>query len=252
MECFKLFDRNLVDDAVLTPSSVNALYPVSNIKDERRSKVFRSTSNTTNIVLDLQETQLIDSIFLVADKKNSFGFSSVTVEFNATSDFTSPAYSVVVPLSTKFGIGFVEFAQISYRFARIVMTSTLGYCELSKIYIGKKLPLTRSISFNWTIKDEELSTKQRNRYGQLFVDLIGRQKVVAFALNNFDKNDLTLINSLLDHVGESKHFYILLGNENMVDDYRRFSGPVILDDVPTISNPYFNKYKLSMTVRELT
>jgi hypothetical protein len=67
-----------------------------------------------------------------------------------------------------------------------------------------------------------------------------------------DKADLALINSLLDRVGESKPIYMILGCDTMVDDNRRFSGPVFLDDIPTITNPFFNKYSLSMSTREMT
>lgn len=249
---FKLLDTNLVDQATLTPSTVNALFPVSNLKDTRRSKVFRSTSNSSSIVIDMQETSEVDTIFVVADKRAGFGVSTVTVEFNGTSDFTSPAYSIAVPFSTVFGIGFVEFTKIEYRFARVVMTSSLGYCELSKVYIGKKIPMQRSINFGWTIKDNELSISQKNRYGQMFTDVIGRQKIINVSMSYLDKDDLDLINSLLDRVGETKPFYMILGCDNMVNDNRRFSGPVTLNDIPTITNPNFNKYSLSMAVTELT
>lgn len=249
---FKLYNENLVDNSTLTPSTENALFPVSNLKDSRRTKVYRSTSNTSNIVFDMQETSEIDTIFVVADKRAGFGISTITLEFNATSDFSSPAYSVAVPFSTVFGIGFVEFATINYRFARAVITSTLGYCEISKIFIGKSLALTRGINFGWTIKDEELSQKQFNRYAQQFTDVILRQKKISFAMNLLNKDDLDLVNSLLDRVGESKPFYVIIGCNLMINDNRRFSGPVILDDVPSITNTFFNKYALSMSVKELT
>lgn len=253
MSGFKLMGENLVNQSTLTASTENLLFPVSNIQDSRRSKVFRSTTNSDNVVFDMQETSLVDTIFIVADKRSGFGVSTVTVEFNATNTWGAPAYSIAVPFSTTHGIGFVELpAQISYRFARVVMTSTLGYCELSKIFIGSFLPLTRSINFGWTIKDEELSQKSRNRYNQLFVDIISRQKTINFSMSYLDKEDLDLLYSLLDDRGETKPFYIILGCATMINDNRRFSGPVFLDDIPTITNPFFNKYSLSMTVREMT
>ena len=141
-------DENLVDQATLTASSANALFPVSNLQDPRRSKVFRSTSNSANIVVDMQETSAINTIFVVADKRSGFGITSISVEFNATNTWGSPAYSIAVPFSTIHNLGFVEFpSTVNYRFARIVMTSTLGYCEISKIFIGSYLALTRSINF---------------------------------------------------------------------------------------------------------
>lgn len=251
-ECFKIYSENLIDQATIVASTENAQFPASNLQDYRRSKVYRSTTNSDSIVLDFQESSLVDGIFLVANKRDGFGLSTVTVEFNGTDSWGSPAYSVSVPFSTILGIGHVTFAQISYRFARIVMTSTLGYCELSKIFIGSELGMTASINFGWTIKDEELSLKSKNRYGQIFTDVILRQKALGFAFKNIQKEDLELLNTMLDRVGETKPFYIAIGDNTMVSDYRRFSGPVILEDVPVITNSNFNRYNLSMSVKELT
>lgn len=252
-ECFKIFDINLVEQSTLTASSENALFPVSNIKQSRRSKVFRSLSNSDNVILDFQESSEINGIFIVADKRAGFGISTVTVEFNGTSNFTSPAYSVSVPLSTKFGIGFVSLATpISYRFARIVMTSTLGYCELANVFIGKEIPMQRTVSFGWSVKNDELSTKSFNRYGQMFVDSILRQKKFNFTLKNMTKEDLELFQTMTDRVGETKPFYIMLGNALMVMDYRRYCGPVTLDDSPTETNGSFGRFTLPMSLTEVT
>jgi hypothetical protein len=249
--CFNIYDINLIDQSTITASSVNALFPVSNLLDHRRSKVFRSTSNATTLILDFQETSLIDSIFIIADKREGFGISTMTVEFNGVDNWASPPYSVAVPFSTTLNIGHVSFAQIGYRFARIVLTGSLGFCELSKIFIGKELGMSASINFGWTIKDEELSNKSKNRYGQVFTDVISRQKTLGFSFKNINKDDLQLLNAMLDRVGESKPFYIAIGTSEMAYDYRRFSGPVLLDDIPTVTNSNFNKFMLSMTVKEL-
>lgn len=250
-DCFKMYSDNLVDQAVFTATTTNALFPTSNLKDPRRSKVYRSTTNSDNIILDFQETSDINGIFIMPSKRDGFGISTVTVEFNATSNFTSPAYSISVPLSETLGIGYVSFTTISYRYARIVMTSTLGYCELSKVFIGAEIPLVRSINFGWTTKDDDLSIITKNRYGQVFADVILRQKSYGFAFKNIDKDDLDLINSMLDRVSTNMPFYIKIGDNTMLADYRRASGPVMLDSIPLVTNGAFNKYSLSMAVKEL-
>lgn len=250
-DCLKIYNANLVDQATLTPSTENALFPATNLQDYRRSKVYRSTLNSDNIVIDFQESSEVNAIFIVGSKRDGLGVSTITVEFNATANFSSPAYSVSVPMTEQFGMGYVSFTTVEYRFARIVMTSTLGYCELSKVFMGKEMGLTKGMSFGWTFKDEELSTKTFNRYGQIFADIISRQKVIGLAIKLLDKDDLELLHVMFDRVGEIKPFYITIGNANMAVDYRRYSGPVILDDVPTITNGSFNRYNLSMTVKEL-
>lgn len=250
-DCFSLYGTNLVDTSTNTASTTNAQFPLANLLDFRRSKVFRSTSNTSNIVFDFGSAKTVNGIFILADKRNGFGGQTMTVEFNSTNSWGSPAYSIAVPLSESLKIGNVSFPDISYRYARVVINSSLGYGELSKIFIGQKIALTSTINFGWSYKNEDTSIKSKNRYGQIFTDLISRQKTLSFMFKNITKDDLDLINLMLDDKGENKPFYITIGNDLMAVDYRRFSGGVMIDDIPTVTNSSFNRFNLSMVTKEL-
>ena len=251
-ECFKIYSENLIDNATITSSTTNALFPVSNLKDYRRSKVYRSTGSTAEIVFDFQETSSIDGIFIVSDKRAGFGVSTVVVEFNATDEWTSPAKTIAVPFSERFELGHVTFPEINYRFARVLLTSSLAYCELSKIYIGSEIKLKQGISFGWSILDEELSNRQYNRYGQLFTDVILRQKMISCSFKMIPKEDMDNLFILMDRVGNSKPVYIAIGENNITEDYRRFSGMVFLEDIPTVVNSIFARYDLSIAFKEAT
>ena len=252
MSCFNLYSNNLVDKSILTSTNENAQFPASNVKDTRRTKVFRSTTNTDSMIFDFGEASDIDTVFILADKRNGFGFDSALVQFNGTSNFTSPAYSYSITLSEAHNLAHLEITKISYRFCRIIMTSTLGYTELSKVYVGSKLSLSKGIKFGWTQKDNDLSSKSKNRYGQLFVDTIIRQKVIGFSFSYLSKDDLATINSVVDYSSEIKPLWVMIGDASMSDDYRRTTGSFILSDVPSIANTHFNKYQLSFNVEELT
>jgi hypothetical protein len=254
MSCFNIFTKNLVDQSTLTPSSENALFPIENIQDYRRTKVFRSTSASANVVFDFNETSDIDTIFILAEKRNGFGFDSITVQFNGTADFSSPAASYSMTFSDEHSLGHLELpAKISYRFARIVVTSSLlSYCEISKVYFGTKAETDAQIKFGWTLKDDELSLKSSNRYGQVFTDVITRQKKINFAFSYVNKDDLAILNTILDDSGETKPIWIKIGDNTMSDDYRRTSGSFYLSDTPQITNAYFNKYNLSFSLVEVT
>jgi hypothetical protein len=249
---FAMYSNNLVDQATLTASTENASFPIENIKDYRRSKVFRSTTNSDNIVFDFNETSDVNAVFLIADKRNGFGFSTVTLQFNATKTWGAPAATESVTFSTAHGVGFAEFTTRSYRFCRMVITSSLGYCEVSNIFLGVKNAIEKSINFNWNYRDLELVNQKSNRYGQLFSDIILRRKVINFALTNIDKDDLDAFLEAYDFCGESRPLFIRIGDSGMVNDYRRFSGMFFFQDIPAISNPNFNKYSLSAVVIEAT
>ena len=249
---FEIYSDNLIYQSNITASSENALFPLKNILDPRRSKVFRSTSPNTTVVFDFNETSEIDSFFIVGDKRNGLGVHKITLEFNHLNEWASPADSLVVDLDAEYNSGVTEFPVKEYRFCRMVIQSTLSYCELANIFIGKKLGLNRSINFNWSIKDNELSTKQTNRYGQIFSDIIAKQRTINAALSLLDKDQLDKINGVIDFYGETRPFFVKIGCENMVNNPLRFSGIYYFTDVPNISNPFFNRYNLSFTLIEAT
>lgn len=249
---FEIYSDNLVRQSIITASSENAQFPVDNILDPRRSKVYRSTSSSASIVFDFGETSEVDSFFLVADKRHGLGVSTITLEFSHTNVWTSPAATEVITLNAEYNAGYKEFAVKEYRFCRMVMTSTLSFCEIANVFIGKKLDLNRSINFNWSIKDNELSRKQTNRYGQIFSDIINKQRVINASLSLLDKDQLDKINSVIDLYGETKPFFVRIGCDNMVNNPLRFSGMFYFNDIPQISNPNFNKYNLSFSLIEAT
>lgn len=250
---FALYGENLLDQAVITSSSENLLFPKSNIQDYRRSKVFRSNTNSDSVVFDFGETSNVDTFFVVPDKRNGFGFSTITLQFNATDSWGSPAATESITFSTEHSLGFKEFTTVhSYRFCRVVLTSTLGYCELSKVFFGVKNDIGRSINFNWNYKDTELVNQKTNRYGQIFSDIIMRQKVINAAVSNMSKDNLDEFFKVYDSKGESKPFFIRLGCVEMSNDFRRYSGMVYFQDIPSVSNPNFNKYSVSLVFKEAT
>lgn len=249
---FEIYSDNLVRQSIITASSENAQFPVNNILDPRRSKVYRSTSSSASIVFDFGETSEVDSFFLVADKRHGLGVSTITLEFSHTNVWTSPAATEVITLNAEYNAGYKEFAVKEYRFCRMVMTSTLSFCEIANVFVGKKLDLNRSINFNWSIKDNELSRKQTNRYGQIFSDIINKQRVINASLSLLDKDQLDKINSVIDLYGETKPFFVRIGCDNMVNNPLRFSGMFYFNDIPQISNPNFNKYNLSFSLIEAT
>ena len=244
------YTGNLIDNATFTASTENLSFPPSNLKDPRRTKVFRTLTNSDTLILDFQETSEIDSIFIVDEPRNGFGISTLSFDLNATSNFTSPAYSDSLTYSTIHGVGFKSFTQQDYRFCRLSLTSTLGYCELSKIFIGKELNLGKGPNFNWTYQDKDLSIIKENRYGQRFVDIITRQKQVNMAFSLLNKDQLDKIFQIYDEKSTTKPFFFSVGCSTMINDPNRFAGMVYLNSIPVITNTSFGRYSLSMTLEE--
>lgn len=248
----KFYSSNLLDQALLTPSSQNLLFPVTNLNHPFRTKVFRSTSNTSNLVMDFGETSEMDSILVVDDPRNGFGVSTITLELNTVNTWTTPAFSQVLTMNTYQGLAYAEFPLKTYRYARLVMTSTLGYCELSKFFIGKAIGFESGmgIDLGWNFADKELSTVKENRYGQKFVDVVARQRQMSFSINTMTKDELDQVFEVYDSKGITEPFFVRIGTDGMINDKDRFAGMFYLNSIPSITNKAFGLYDISMTLEE--
>lgn len=248
----KFYSGNLVDQATITASNPNALFPASNLQDPRRTKVCRTTTNSDSIVFDFLETSEVDSIFLVDSPIDGFGVSTLTAQFNGTDSWGSPAASQALTFDTIHGVGVNEFTEVEYRFMRLVMTSTLGYCEAPKIFAGKAITLLRdkSINYGWSYVSKDNSRVQENRYGQRFSDVVSRQRQFNISFSNLDKDQLDQIFEIYDDKGTTKPFFVRIGCDEMINDKDRFAGMVYLSSVPSITNRFFNNYSVSMTLEE--
>lgn len=245
------YANNLTDQAIIASSSENALFPLTNVRDPRRTKVFRSTSNDTSIVFDLIESSDIDSFVFVSNPNLGFGFSTITIEANGTDEWSSPEFTSTMTFSTKHGIGIKELTdKITYRFVRFVFTSTLGYVEVANLFIGMKTKPNRGINYGWTYRDEDLSIVKENSFGQRFVDTIGRQRQFAGSINNLDKTNLEMFYDVYDGKGRTHPFFVKIGSSDIMLEVERYSAMVYFTSMPVITNRFFNNYQLSLQLEE--
>jgi len=252
----KFYNYNLVNQSstVITPSTENAFFPASNLKDDRRSKVFRSTGASVNIVFDFQSTEDVDSILLVPHGTNGWGIDTpITVEANATNTWGSPAYSTTITssdLDSEHEIAIKEITTQSYRYWRIVATGT-SYVEISKIFIGQKqlIGTGKSPDYNWQFIDNDNSIIQLNRYGQKFIDELPDQKRIAFVLSNMTMDQVDDFFSVYDYNRKIKPFFMYIDCD-ILNNNKRFAGYFYFDEKPAITNPFHALYTANCSVSE--
>jgi aspartyl/asparaginyl-tRNA synthetase len=254
----KLWNYNLVDQgtAIITATNENALFPVLNLKDPRRTKVFRSTTNSTVILFDFLTTQEVDSIVITPHSKNGFGFvAPITIEANPTNTWGSPAFSTTIAsgdIDQIHEIAIKEFAEQNFRFWRVSISGA-SYVELSNIFIGKMLLIGtgRTFSYDWQYVQAELSQFVVNRYGQRFSDIIDTQKRISASINLLTKEEIDDFFQMYDYNRTVRPFYMkiesaagILNNEN------RLSGMFYFDEMPFVSNPSHALWNMSATLSE--
>ena len=251
----RFLSNNLVEGATLTASTTNAQYPVANITDPRRTKTYRSTSNSDNIVIDLGSSENVDHFAIVDNWQNGFGVTSITIEANGTDSWSAPAFSTTCTLDTTFGVGIKAFsATQNYRFWRIVMTSTLGYCEIANIFLGLDSTIaTNGVGYNWSYVNKDLARTKTNRYGQKFIDDIGTQK----ELNNLqfqvlDKDEIDVLFDVYDNNRTVKPFFVYfpLETDSLSNNDDRYNGFYYFSSEPSFENINSGYYNTTLSLQE--
>lgn len=252
----KFMNNNLVDSALITPSTENAQYPKANITDYRRTKVYRSTSNSDNIVFDLGSIEDVDTFCVTNNWRDGWGVSTITLEANATDSWGAPAFSESITFSSEFNIGIKEFTEVSYRYWRVVLTSTLGYCELSNIFIGKATTITTNgIDYGWSYRSLDLGRKQENEYGQLFADDRGSRKELSnLGFKVMNNTEMDSIFNLYDNNRTLKPFFVKIGDGTnvIISNEDRLNGFYRLKSEPTAINTTSGYYNITLNLKEQT
>jgi hypothetical protein len=251
----QFFAQNLIYNSTLTASTVNSQYPVSNLQSDFRTKVWRSTSNSDNLVIDLGAAQEIDAICLSANWQDGFGVSAVTIEANATDSWGSPAFSTTITLDSTYDHAFkVLTSSETYRYWRLVCTSTLGYCELAYIYIGKKTAITTNgLNYNWNYAQVDQVKTQRTVYGQEYFDDYGtRKEITGASFEVMNTTELDQIFEVFDNCRTIKPFFFKFGDDSntVISDEDRISGLYKLTGKPQVTNISSGFYNTSLGMRE--
>lgn len=250
----KFLANNLVENATAVASTTNAQYPVTNIAEDFRTKTWRSTSNSDNVVFDMGSIEPVDYLAIVDNWQSGFGVSTITVEANATDSWGAPAFTTTLTFDETFGVGLKSITEQSHRYWRLVLTSTLGYCELANIFIGKAVDIsTNGIDYNWNYKNKDLKKVSTSRYGQEFIDDIGQRKeLTGLSMKVLNTTELDQIFEVFDNRRTTKPMFIDFSDSGNVisNDSDRFSGMYKFIAEPTLTNRSSGFWNTSFGLRE--
>lgn len=250
----KFYIENLIDSASIAASTTNAQYPIANLTHDFRTKVWRSTSNSDNIVFDMGAAVDVDTIAIADNWRNGFGFSTMTIEANATDVWTSPAFSTTLTYDADFGIGFKEFTTETYRYWRIVLTSTLGYCEIANIFIGEKTEIsTNGISYGFAHRQNDLKKVSTTRYGQEYIDDFGtRKEISSMSFEVMNNTEMDFIYEIYDSRRTVKPFFVKLGDgtNTIISNENRLNGLYKLKSAPSVRSKTIAYWDVTLSVLE--
>lgn len=228
-----LASNNLVKNCEIKSDGENLQFPLSNLKDDRRTKVVKLPYDSS-ITFDFGVPRSVDLFMIVAAPGEILGVNTLTLQLNNVDSWMMPAVSVNIPLDEDFQIGAYAFPTVNeYRFARLVINSLSNEAIISKIFIGERAN-TSDVFFSYPLTYKEINNanKTRNVLGQLFIDEINTQKQLSgqFRTLNLDENDQVF--ELLDDSSETKPIWIYFDCENITNNNNRISGYYYLTDMP--------------------
>lgn len=250
----KFYAFNQVDLAMITPSSESAQFPASNIKDPRRTKVFRSTSGgTVTIVFDFQEPVNIDAVLLADPKVRQFNFTTARIQLNATNSWVTPPVDEALTINQDKGLAkFTWSTPQVYRFARLELTGAGDFVELSKVFIGEQTSiLGRCFTYPLSYRQSNLGVISRNIYGQKFIDERVTQKSFSGSVGSMDKDEVDSLFEVLDYCSTTRPLWLLLDLEAL-NDTDRISGMYYLQDEPGLQLIAGNFWNAPLSFEEAT
>ncbi len=259
MSNIKFFNFNLVNqrvtDILEDVGGANAFFPVTNIADDRTTKVYRSPDGVllASVVFDFKTVEDVDSVLVVPDSVNgNFGFTSLTIEANATNVWGAPAFTTALVPNDEEGFGFKAFPIENYRFWRITGVNTSGFVEISKVFIGKAVELLENNwGMGWTRKLKDRSTSQENNYGQEFWNL--RNKIVTYrgGFELLTPTEFETILGIYEANGRHTPCWVMMDQEGVVfDTIEKFSAYGKLANDPPQKNQAFKLFDMPMVIKQ--
>jgi hypothetical protein len=151
------------------------------------------------VQIDLLSQESIDTLAILFDPITYSQLSSSAVikfQANNTPYWVSPSVDVTLSYDeNKNIITYFPSSSLSYRYFRINIVdpqNTDGYVELGKIYLGKKLALTRVLDNGYEYKIKDQSKYISNDYGHEYVDIypIIQELKINYNIINYDNIDI--------------------------------------------------------------
>lgn len=248
---------NLVNDATITASENNAQFPISNLKDVRRTKVYRSLTNSSSITLDLGVAKKIQVGCLVGSGQSEkpLEIETCLLELSNEADFSILTFSDNLALDQLFGFGLIEIPDsvVDSRYARITISRASGVLELSKFYLGEFITLgVQGFEYPLGFAQKNNSSTQKNRLGQRFIDLVNRQKELSGSISTLTKDEADDVFKILDGVSDTKPLWVIFPEGNITNNNNRLNGYYYIDTEPPLSFDRGNYWSLSLSLEEAT
>ena len=221
--------NNLYDSATITASSAASGYPVANLKNQIRSKVWKTagaTAGTANLVINHGSAKAVTCLALAGyDWSSAPG--TLTFEANATDSWGAPSFSQALTWAANTANGnkatiFMTFASQSYQYNRLNVVYSPGATptdwSLGRIFVGTYFQPTVNYLAERrdTLVDPSLISQTVG--GQKYVDEIEKYRTIDFDFLFNGQAQWESFMSMLNTVGISRDLFISFDYTNELNE----------------------------------
>ncbi len=217
----RIFFDDLIDSAVLTTSSSNVDFPVSNLLNLIPSRVYKTGATLTEefIIFDLVTPQLVTS-FIAFNQNFDSTETTVKIQGNAINDFSSPSIDETLTVTVGEPITKI-FTGGSFRFWRFVFTkaSSGDVKSIGRIFLGDFKTLEDPSFQGYSINLQDLSESEKSIGGQTFSEAKSqfRELTLNFPIvEETFRNDMDII---FKTVGTHTTFFIQVLTTTPLDEF---------------------------------
>lgn len=233
MSCqFRIMDFNYLfqDDVDLTPSSEDAEFPASNLRNQSRAYPWRTTGvDEESLVIDLKTIEEIDSAVIFFDPTVGIKLSEgadVRIQANATNVWDSPAVDQAMTIDEDNGVISHFFStDQSYRYWRLFIDDPVSgytYLEIPKLMLTKATQLTQGPKQGFGMKLSDQTKNQRTEYGHEFSDVYPSLKALDFSFEAITDADRETLKQVFERVGSVRCIAVSLDSEEDIFDKDTF------------------------------
>ena len=236
--------ENQFDTATVTSSSAATAFPVSNLKNPFRTKVWRTaggTPGTATLDIDLGiGTKSITCVALIGYSWTSAP-GTLQVEFDDSANHGSPEHTETLTwaanptVNGNYGTIIKTFTSKDERYIRLNVVNAAGDWDLGRIFLGTYFQPTRNYTMDWSSSIVDPSIVSQTIGGQDHIDEIEMYREFSFSFLVSTQAQWELFQKMVRNIGVSKDFFIAFDYTNEPDEmtvYGKFIGLPGMSNIP--------------------
>ena len=210
-----LYD-NLLDDATLTASGADADYPVANLKDPLRTKVFKPDAATWNLVINHGAATAVSAVAIVnqnwTSAPSTLDFEMHTADSWGTPDATEALTWTADPdTNLNPSIIIKAFTSTSKQYNRLNVVHATVTPEIGRIFVGTYFAPASNYLIGWDQGIEDISLITSTPDGYEHSDIRGIRRTfngVKFQIKTSSYSDIQAFQKMFRTVGFNKDLII--------------------------------------------